>query len=49
MSDTVQTGTGKVDPARKFKCSSAARDGGRKKKYFFSNKRERIENMKFKL
>ena len=24
--DTVQTGTGKVDPARKFKCTTAARD-----------------------
>jgi len=23
--DTVQTGTGKVDPARKFKCTTAAR------------------------
>ena len=23
--DTVQTGTGKVDPARKFKCTMAAR------------------------
>ena len=23
---TVQTGTGKVDPARKFKCTTAARD-----------------------
>ena len=23
--DTVQTGTGKVDPARKFKCTKAAR------------------------
>ena len=25
--DTVQTGTGKVDPARKFKCTTAARAG----------------------
>ena len=25
--DTVQTGTGKVDPARKFKCTTAAREG----------------------
>ena len=24
--NTVQTGTGKVDPARKFKCTTAARD-----------------------
>jgi hypothetical protein len=24
--DTVQTGTGKVDPARKFKCTTAARE-----------------------
>ena len=24
--DAVQTGTGKVDPARKFKCTTAARD-----------------------
>ena len=24
LGDTVQTGTGKVDPARKFKCTSAA-------------------------
>jgi len=24
---TVQTGTGKVDPARKFKCTTAARAG----------------------
>ena len=24
--DAVQTGTGKVDPARKFKCTSAVRD-----------------------
>ena len=24
--DTVQTGTGKVDPARKFKCTTVARD-----------------------
>ena len=24
--DTVQTGTGKVDPARKFNCTTAARD-----------------------
>ena len=24
--DTVQTGKGKVDPARKFKCTTAARD-----------------------
>ena len=24
--DTVQTGTGKVDPARNFKCTTAARD-----------------------
>jgi len=24
--DTVQTGTGKVVPARKFKCTTAARD-----------------------
>jgi len=23
--DTVQTGTGKVDPARKFKCTTEAR------------------------
>ena len=23
---TVQTGTGKVDPARKFKCTTAARE-----------------------
>ena len=23
--DTVQTGTGKADPARKFKCTTAAR------------------------
>jgi len=26
LGDTVQTGTGKVDPARKFKCTTAARD-----------------------
>jgi len=26
--DTVQTGTGKVDLARKFKCTTAARDCG---------------------
>ena len=25
LGDTVQTGTGKVDPARKFKCTTAAR------------------------
>jgi len=25
--DTAQTGTGKVDPARKFKCTTAARKG----------------------
>ena len=24
--DTVQTGTGKVDPARKLKCTTAARE-----------------------
>ena len=24
--DTVQTGTGKVDPARKFKCTTTTRD-----------------------
>ena len=24
--DTVRTGTGKVDPARKFKCTTAARE-----------------------
>jgi len=24
--DTVQTGSGKVDPAQKFKCTTAARD-----------------------
>ena len=24
--DTVQTGTGKVDPARKFKCNTVARE-----------------------
>ena len=24
--DTVQTGTGKLDPARKFKCTKAVRD-----------------------
>ena len=26
--DTIQTGTGKVDPARKFKCTTTARDNG---------------------
>ena len=25
LGDTVQTGTGNVDPARKFKCTTAAR------------------------
>jgi len=24
--DTVQTGTGKLDPARKFKCTTAVRE-----------------------
>ena len=24
--DTIQTGTGKVNPARKFKCTTAARE-----------------------
>ena len=26
--DTIQTGTGKVDPARKLKCTTAARESG---------------------
>ena len=30
---TVQTGTGKVDPARKFKCTTAAREVWEKKTY----------------
>ena len=28
LGETVQTGTGKVDPAPKFKCTTAARDCG---------------------
>ena len=33
--DTVQTGTGKVDPARKFKCTAAARDEQEKRSLHF--------------
>jgi len=44
---TVQTGTEKVDPARKFKCTTAARDSGTKQNFpsieTLNNKTEKNE------
>ena len=45
--DTVQTGTGKVDPARKFKCTTAAHEYEHEDIYIITFSQTKVKDYRF--